>query len=146
VLILALATRSAPPTAEAATPAGAVIKAAKRAGREMHGGRIDVPLVRRQMHVASVRDQFYKAVAPLCAEIGRRANSGSRRETLGTRRMLDVCWLNETIRTAAAASSLGEVAPDAAIACIDVAHRLVREMRLCGPLVGAPGTRPSISR
>ena len=54
------------------------------------------------------------------------------------RRTLDLCWLNETIRTAAATNSLAEIAPDDKVDRIDVPRRLVREMRLCGPLVGAP--------
>jgi hypothetical protein len=119
----------------------ALREAARLEDGETRERRIGAPQILRQTHMVSQRDEFYKAVAPLYAEIGRRSGGGTTRETLGSRRVLDVCWLNETIRTATAATALAEIAPDDAIERIDVPRRLVREMRLCGPLVGAPAFR-----
>jgi serine protease AprX len=132
----------APPAAPAA---GARVEALREAAKledlETRERRIGTPQIFRQTHLVSQRDGFYKTVAPLYAEIGRRSGGGRARELLGSRRVLDVCWLNETIRTATVATALAEIAPDAAIERIDVPHRLVREMRLSGPLVGAPAFR-----
>lgn len=116
-------------------------EAAKLEDRETRERRIGAPQILRQTRLVSQRDEFYKTVAPLYAEIGRRSGGGRAREVLGSRRVLDVCWLNETIRTATVAAALAEIALDNAIERIDVPRRLVREMRLSGPLVGAPAFR-----
>ena len=134
--------RHAAPTAPADGAQVEVFReAARLEDRETRERRIGAPQILRQTHLVSQRDGFYKTVAPLYAEIGRRSGGGRARELLGSRRVLDVCWLNETIRTATVATALAEIAPDAAIERIDVPHRLVREMRLSGPLVGAPAFR-----
>ena len=121
-------------------------EAARLQDRETRDRRVGAPQVLRQTNLAPLRDEFYKAVAPLYAEIGRRAGAGSGRESRGSRRILDMCWLNETIRTAVAAGLLAEVAPDNSIERIDLPRRLMREMRLCGPLVGAPVFRTRTSK
>lgn len=116
-------------------------EAAKLQDRDTRDRRVGAPQILRQTALAPMRDAFYKTIAPLYAEIGKRAGVSSGREALGMRRTLDLCWLNETIRTAAATNSLAEIAPDDKVERIDVPRRLVREMRLCGPLVGAPAFR-----
>ncbi len=147
-LVLELTPHSAspPPARDDDARVSALREAARLQDRETRERRIGTPQVLRQTQLPPLRDGFYKAVAPLYAEIGKHANLGARRESLGSRRMLDICWLNETIRTAAAARSLAEVAPHHTIERIDLPRRLLREMRLCGPLVGAPVLRARTSK
>jgi serine protease AprX len=137
-LVVELKHQAAPTTPADGARIDTLREAARLEDGETRERRIGAPQILRQTHMVSLRDEFYKAVAPLYAEIGRRSGGGTTRETLGSRRVLDVCWLNETIRTATAATALAEIAPDDAIERIDLPRRLVREMRLCGPLVGAP--------
>lgn len=135
-----VATRSAP---EVAAPVRVerLREAAKIADREALHRRVGTPQVLRQTRMVEWRDSFYKGIAPLYAEIGRRAGASAGREGRGSRQVLDVCWLNESIRTAAQPRALAEVAPDRNIDRIDLPRRILREMRFCGPLVGAPAFR-----
>src|SRR5262249_34441262 len=141
-LILELQSAS-PPAAPGAPGARerALREAARLVDRETVDRRVGTPLMLRQTQLAPLRDAFYKSVAPLYAEIGRRAGRDALLESLGSRRTLDVCWLNETIRTAVAPQAIAEVASDQSITRIGVPRRLVREMNLCAPLVGAPAFR-----
>ncbi len=140
-LVVELRRQTAPTAPTDSAQVEVLREAARLEDRETRERRIGAPQIFRQTHLVSQRDEFYKAVAPLYAEIGKRSGGNRAREVLGTRRVLDVCWLNETIRTATAAAALAEIAPDNAIERIDVPRRLVREMRLSGPLVGAPAFR-----
>jgi serine protease AprX len=135
-----------PPAPVGAAEVVALREAARLQDGETRDRRVGTPQMLRQTKLAPLRDGFYKACAPLYAEIGKRANSGVQREAIGSRRLLDLCWLNETIRTAAAAGGLAELAPDSSIERIDLPRRLLREMRLCGPLVGAPVFRTRTSK
>jgi serine protease AprX len=140
-LVLELKPQAAPAAPPDSARVEVLREAARLQDRETRERRIGAPQILRQIQLVTQRDEFYKTVAPLYAEIGKRSAGGRAREVLGLRRVLDVCWLNETIRTATAATALAEVAPDNAIERIDVPRRLVKEMRLCGPLVGAPAFR-----
>jgi serine protease AprX len=147
-LIVELTPRAEPslPARETATLETAMREAARLQDAETRDRHVGTAQMWRQTRLPSMRDEFYKTVAPLYAEIGKRANSNARREAMGSRRLLDMCWLNETIRTAAAAVSLADVASDPRIEHIDLPRRLEREMRLCGPLVGAPVFRTRTSK
>jgi serine protease AprX len=139
-------TQDQPPVPARESRGGEVLREAARiVQRETPDRRVGTPQLVRQTRLAPIRDGFYKTIAPLYAEIGRRAGRGGR-ETMSTRRTLDVCWLNCTIRTIAAARDLAEVVADRLIERIDVPQRLVREMRLCAPLVGAPVFRQRTSK
>jgi serine protease AprX len=113
-------------------------EAARLVDRETRDRHVGTSQMLRQTQLAPLRDAFYKVVAPICADIGRRAAAPSSRESVATMQPLDVCWLNETIRTAIPATAVSEVAHDSMVERIGMPRRLVREMRQCGPLVGAP--------
>ena len=109
--------------------------------RQTSGRRIGATQVHRQTQLSAARDAFYKEVAPLYSEIGRRMPSLAGRESRGSSARLDVCWLNETIRVAMVPGTLTEVAADTRIECFDLPRRLTREMNICGATVGAPAFR-----
>jgi serine protease AprX len=112
--------------------------AARLVDRETRDRHVGAPQIFRQTNLATIRDAFYKSVAPLYAEIGKRVGVSSGRELNSTSSALDMCWLNGTIRTAAGPSALADVVADKQVERVDLPQRLVREMRLCAPLVGAP--------
>jgi serine protease AprX len=126
------------PRPESASTDSALREAAVAVDRATPDRRVGTPQIFRQAHLSTRRDSFLKSVAPLYAEIGKRAGIRKAEDAISTRRTLDVCWLNRTIRTLATPSALSDIVSDRTIDRIDVPQRLVREMRLCGPLVGAP--------
>jgi serine protease AprX len=134
------------PRRETGSTERALREAAKAVDRRTPDRRVGTPLILRQTQLSPTRDSFYKSVAPLYAEIGKRAGIRPGREAVSGRRTLDVCWLNRTIRTLAAPLALADIVGDRTIDCVDVPRRLVREMRLCGPLVGAPLFRTRTGR
>ncbi|MBA2302709.1 MAG: hypothetical protein H0W08_08750, partial [Acidobacteria bacterium] len=92
---------------------GPSIRAAARSvEREGTDRRVGSSGLLRQAHVANIRDRFFKAIAPLYSEIGSRVSAPGGAEALSTRRTLDVCWLNQTLRTIAVPEALAEAAAD----------------------------------
>jgi len=104
------------------------------------------------MRLVAQRDSFYKQVAGPCAHLERAARRtlGGLRESLAasatTASVVEVCWLNNTVRSRVPPRMLGEVASDPKLDRIDVPRRLVRELDVSGVTVGAPAFRQRFSR
>ncbi len=106
----------------------------------------------RQMRIAEQRDRFQKQVAAVCADLERAARQtlGGLRESLAASAaaasVVELCWLNNTVRSRVPPRMLGEVAADRKLDRIDLPRRLARELSLSAVTVGAPVFRGRFSQ
>jgi serine protease AprX len=108
--------------------------------REALGGALDdlshaetaLSVLARQAAVKSARDSFYRQSGLIRDDVERATSALTHRASRAARRpeedrlLVEVCWLNRSMRTADA-RSVGGVAADPAVERVDVPRRLIRE-------------------
>jgi serine protease AprX len=101
----------------------------------------------RRRAVERSRDAFLLQAGAVLDELGRAAGGplGPLSETVTMRMpqapIVEACWLNSTVRTAADARTVATVADDPRVTAIDVPRRLFKEIGATATLVGAPAFR-----
>jgi serine protease AprX len=95
----------------------------------------------RVQRVAARRDAFYAGVAPLRSELEKRIGSGARESALDLGSATDVCWLNGSLRAAAAPNQIADMASDASLNRIGLPRFLIRELNVTNLTVGAAAYR-----
>lgn len=106
----------------------------------------------RQIRIASLRDQSLHLMAAVCAhlETTARRTFGELREGLGAPAtgisVVEVCWLNNSVRSRVPPRMLAEVAGDKTVEMIDMPRRIVRELDVSAATVGGPVFRARFGR
>lgn len=121
------------------------LEEARRPGIRLHTGRM-----LRQAAVDAVREDFYRSVGRITAEVERSDRNltgvtpeAAQSAPAGT---TEVCWLNRSILTRVDPRSLAEVAADPQIERLDLPRALEAELRITTDTVGAARYRARTGR
>jgi len=107
---------------------------------------IGLATIRRHL-VGLSRDAFFQQAGGIVDELAKASGGplGPLNENVTLRalqpHLVETCWLNGTIRTAADPRTIAAVADDPRVQVIDVPRRLMKEINATASLVGAPGYR-----
>jgi serine protease AprX len=127
------------------------------AGEAMLGGmapahREALRVGARHVGINAHRDSTLKTVAGVCSHLEQTARRafGAMREGLGAPSsgvsVVEVCWLNSTVRSRVPPRMLAEVAAERNLQRIDMPRRLVRELNLSAVTVGGPVFRTNFNQ
>lgn len=106
-----------------------------------------VRLGARQMRISHLRDEGLRQMAGVCSHLERSARRtfGALREGLAAPAagisVVEVCWLNNTVRSRVPPRMVAEVAEDSKVDRIDMPRRLSRELNVSSVTVGGPAFR-----
>jgi serine protease AprX len=116
--------------------------------------RLGTERLLRQARIASLRDDFYRAVRPVADQLERTSGGllspglevAAAARTVAPLTVTQVCWLNRTVRTLADPRALAEVAANDEVASFDVPRRLEPDLGVPNLAVGAQELRERTAR